>query len=52
MSIFTHSVKETTGLPCLGILKHGNYGSSDIPSVLANIWVKRNRGILKKKKKK
>ena len=25
MSTFTHSVKKTTELPCLGMLKHGNY---------------------------
>ena len=25
---FTHSVKKTTGLTCLGILKHGNYDLS------------------------
>ena len=25
MSTSTHSIKETTELPCLGILKHGNY---------------------------
>ena len=25
ISTFTHSVKKTTELPCLGILKHGNY---------------------------
>ena len=25
MRTFTHSVKKTTELPCLGILKHGNY---------------------------
>ena len=25
MSTLTHSVKNTTEVPCLGILKHGNY---------------------------
>ena len=40
---FTHSVKKTTGLPCLGILKHGNYDltirwmyvlSTDTPTII------------------
>ena len=43
MSTFTHSVKQTTELPCLGILKHGNYDltirwmyvlSTDTPTIV------------------
>ena len=43
MSTLTHSVKKTTELPCLGILKHGNYDltirwmyvlSSDTPTIV------------------
>ena len=43
MSTLTHSVKKTTELPCLGILKHGNYDltirwmcvlSTDTPTIV------------------
>ena len=43
MSTFTHSVKKTIELPCLGILKHGNYDltirwmyvlSTDTPTIV------------------